>query len=128
MVDGAGVIPTSVQAVPHRGLDRALAKRDRGPQPLYPLVTSVLHLCGAAARDGRQAVGQRVGVQNQPGDPLDDLFELQLSAFCTAACETALPTMKPQPVRDSPSPTTEIKKLLFDTLQTRGVRPPSVVT
>jgi len=107
--------------VPQRGLDRALAKRDRGPQPLYPLVTSVLHLRGAAARDGRQAVGQRVGVQDQPGDPLDDLFELLLSAFCTASCDTALPTMKPQPVRDSPSLPTEIKKLLFDTLQAWGV-------
>ena len=89
MVDGAGVIPTSVQAVPHRGLDCALAKRDGG-----------------------YAIGQRVGVQDQPGEPLDDLFELQLSAFCTAACDTALPTMQPQFGRDSPSPPTETKKLL----------------
>ena len=77
VVDGARVIPTSVEAVPDRGLDRALATLDHGPQPLHPLITRVLHLCGVA-RDGRQAVGQGVGVQDQPGDPLDDLFELQL--------------------------------------------------
>ncbi len=55
-------------------------------------MTSVMHLCGAAARDGGYAISQRVGVQDQPGDPLDDLFELQLRfgpGFAAGACAAA---------------------------------------